>query len=260
MERERTILCRAVVEAGQRALAIAETGFDTRTKADRSPVTSADVEVNRILEEALLQSFPDDGWLSEESPDSPARLSKSRVWVIDPIDGTKAFIKRRPFFVVSAALVQGGEPVLGAIYNPSTGELFTAVKGQGAHLNGNTIAANAPAGPRLGLLVNQTEFESGRFRELGEAVDCRTLGSVAYSLALVAAGQVPAMMTFERENEWDVAAGTLLIREAGGSITDAAGRPFRFNQPQPIYEGAIAASAQAGPIVKEYLQRLHSSG
>ena len=259
MERERTILCRAVIEAGQRALAMAETGFATHTKADRSPVTSADLEVNRILEAALLEAFPDDGWLSEETPDSPARLSKSRVWVIDPIDGTKAFIRRRPFFVVSAALVQDGEPTLGAIYNPSTAELFTALKGQGASLNGNAIQANAPAEPRLGLLVNQTEFENGRFRVLGESVDCRTLGSIAYSLALVAAGQVPAMITFERENEWDVAAGTLLIQEAGGSITDAAGRPFRFNQPQPTYDGTVAASALASPVVQGVMQRLRST-
>ena len=259
MDRERTVLCRAVVEAGQRALALAEAGFDTHTKADRSPVTSADLEVNQILEDALLTAFPGDGWLSEESPDSSVRLSKSRVWVIDPIDGTKAFIKRRPHFVVSAALVRDGDPILGAIYNPSTAELFTAVHGQGAALNGNPIQAHAQATPRLGLLVNQTELESGRFRVLGDSVDCRTLGSIAYSLALVAAGQVPAMITFERENEWDVAAGTLLIREAGGSITDITGRPFRFNQPHPSYEGTVAASAHVGALVAGIVQRLRSA-
>ncbi len=259
MERERTILCSAVIEAGQRALALAESGVEIRTKPDRSPVTSADLEVNRILESALLGAFPDDGWLSEESPDTAARLSKSRVWIVDPIDGTRAFIRRRPHFVVSAALVRDGRPVLGAVYNPSTGELFTAQEGHGARLNGSPIRADAPAAPRLGLLVNQSEFESGRFRVLGDTVDCRPIGSIAYSVALVAAGLVPAMITFERENEWDLAAAAILIQEAGGSITDAAGRALAFNQPKPTYHGTIAASSAARSVVDSLVQRLRSA-
>lgn len=258
MEHERTILCRAVIAAGQRALAMAHAGFDVHTKADRSPVTSADLEVNRLLEASLLGAFPNDGWLSEESPDTADRLSKSRVWVVDPIDGTKAFIKRRPHFVISAALVQDSQPVLGAIYNPSTGELFFAAQGAGARLNDKPIQASAPATSRLALLVNQSELDSGRFRILGETAECRSFGSIAYSLALIAAGVAPAMLTFERENEWDLAAATVLIREAGGSITDGAGQQLQFNQPRPTYRGTIAASPEARSAVESIAERLRA--
>lgn len=258
MEREQAVLCEAVVEAGQRALQLASAGFETMTKSDASPVTSADLEVNRMLEQALLNAFPEDGWLSEESPDSPARLSKPRVWVVDPIDGTRAFMKGRPHFVISAALIELGRVVLGAVYNPSTRDLFTAARGDGTRLNGHAVRAEAPVAPRLNLLVNPYEFERGRFKGVADTVECRPLGSIAYSLALIATGAADAMITFERENEWDVAAGTLLIEEAGGSISDARGRPFRFNQPIPTFEGTVAAASHAGPAVQQLLHQLYS--
>lgn len=259
MDREHTLLTRTVIEAGQRALVLARNHVTVQTKADRSPVTSIDLEVNRLLETAIREAFPADGWLSEESPDTPARLSAARVWVIDPIDGTKALIAGRPSFVISTALVENGEPVLACIYNPSTGELFTARKGAGAHLNGHPIQANAPAISPFPLLVNTSESESGRFRALGDSVSLRALGSIAYSLALVAAGMAPAMLTFDRENEWDVAAAALLIHEAGGSITDAAGQPFRFNQPTPTFQGTIAVSSAAQPAFDALLARLRAT-
>ncbi|HSE57068.1 MAG TPA: 3'(2'),5'-bisphosphate nucleotidase CysQ [Nitrospiraceae bacterium] len=257
MEREQAVLCETVIEAGQRALHLASAGFETMTKSDSSPVTSADLEVNRMLEKALLDAFPEDGWLSEESPDSQRRLSKPRVWVVDPIDGTRAFMKGRPHFVISVALIELGRVVLGAIYNPSTGELFTAARGNGTRLNGNAVRADAPASPRLSLLVNPYEFERGRFKAIADTVDCRPLGSIAYSLALVASGAAAATITFERENEWDVAAGAILIEEAGGSISDLHRRAFRFNQTVPAFEGTIAASSEARAAIQELLHQLH---
>ena len=256
MEREQTVLCEALIEAGQRALRLASAGFDTMTKSDHSPVTSADLEVNRMLEKVLLDAFPEDGWLSEESPDSQTRLSKPRVWIVDPIDGTRAFMKGRPHFVISVALVELGQVVLGAVHNPSTGELFTAASGKGTRMNGNAVRADAPASPRLSLLVNPYEFERGRFKTIADTVDCRPLGSIAYSLALVAAGAAAATITFERENEWDVAAGAILIEEAGGTISDLHGRAFRFNQTVPTFEGTIAASSGARLTVQELLRQL----
>ncbi len=256
MEHELTVLCRAMVDAGKRALRLADTGFEVYTKPDHSPVTSVDLEVNRLLEAALRGTFPEDGWLSEESPDSAERLSKARVWVIDPIDGTKAFIKRRPTFVISAALVQDGHPLVGAIYNPSTEELFSAVRGHGARLNGHLIRANAPPSTPFPLLVNSGELDHGRFRALGEAVACQSLGSIAYSLALVAAGRAPAMLTLEREYEWDVAAATVLIQEAGGWITNGAGAPFSFNQAVPQFRGTIAVSSEARKTCEPLVARL----
>jgi len=261
MERELTVLREALIEAGQRALHLASAGFDTMTKSDHSPVTSADLDVNRMLEKALLNAFPEDGWLSEESPDSTVRLSKPRVWIVDPIDGTRAFMKGRPHFVISVALVELDRVILGAVYNPSTGQLFTADSGNGTRVNGIAVRANAnaPASPRLTLLVNPYEFERGRFNAITDTVDCRPLGSIAYSLALVAAGAAAAMITFERENEWDVAAGAILIEEAGGTISDLHGRALRFNQPVPTFEGTIAASSETRPAVQALVHQLSRS-
>ncbi|MFO0775228.1 MAG: 3'(2'),5'-bisphosphate nucleotidase CysQ [Nitrospiraceae bacterium] len=256
MEHEQRVLAGAVVEAGQRALIVARNTMDVQTKADRSPVTSADLEVNRLLHEALIGAFPQDAWLSEESPDTPARLQHTRVWIVDPIDGTKALVGGRPTWVISAALAVDHQVVLGCIYNPSTGELFSAQRGKGAFLNGHPIRANAGAVSPLPLLVNHSEAEGGRFAVLGDRVTHRSLGSIAYSLALVASGAAPAMITFDRENEWDVAAATVLLEEAGGSITDGEGRPFRFNQPTPTYRGTIGVSAPALSAVAPFVEQL----
>ena len=139
MERELTLLTSAIREAGKRAMDLALKGFDVHMKNDRSPVTTADLEVNRILREMQQTDFPDDGWLSEESPDDPARLGKARVWIVDPIDGTKAFVNKLPEYCISVALVEAGTPVLGAIFNPSTDELFSAIVGQGLRVNGQSV-------------------------------------------------------------------------------------------------------------------------
>ena len=146
MESELAQLSSTIRKAGARAKDLAHKGFEIHTKKDRSPVTTADLEVNRILREMQEMHFPDDGWLSEESPDDPARLDKARVWIVDPIDGTKAFVNKLPEYCISVGLIQGGVPVLGAIFNPSTDELFTAIRGQGVRLNGSPHTPETPGG------------------------------------------------------------------------------------------------------------------
>lgn len=258
MQRELDLLRDAVRRAGARALELARDGFDTHIKADRSPVTSADLEVNRLLHETLTRAFPDDGWLSEETPDSPIRLEKKRVWIVDPIDGTKAFVRGLPEFCISAALVEGDQPIVAAVLNPVTNELFTAARGQGVRLNGNSLA---PAGRdgRPMLLVNPWEFSAGRFAAVEENADCRPMHSIAYALALVAAGRVDAAVTFEREHEWDLAAGVLLIQEAGGTAVDGAGKPFRFNQPRPSMQGTVAVAPGSAGRVTGLIRTLMAS-
>ncbi|HXF92553.1 MAG TPA: 3'(2'),5'-bisphosphate nucleotidase CysQ [Nitrospiraceae bacterium] len=255
MQRELDLLLDTVRLAGTRALELARNGFDTHRKADRSPVTSVDLEVNRLLQERLLGAFPDDGWLSEETPDSPARLEKKRVWIVDPIDGTNAFIKGLPEFCISVALVEGDQPIVGAVLNPVTNELFTAVRGQGFRLNGNPPPPAKPAG-RPVILVNPWELSTGRFDSLREVAVCRPMHSIAYALVLVAAGRVDAALTFEREHEWDLAAGVLLIQEAGGTVTDGAGKPFRFNQPRPSMQGTVAVAPGSAGRVEVLIHRL----
>ncbi|MEQ1792651.1 MAG: 3'(2'),5'-bisphosphate nucleotidase CysQ [Nitrospira sp.] len=240
-EQEYLVLTAAIREAGAEALRIAKEGFQTYTKPDDSPVTSADHAVNDILLDRLLGPFPHHGWLSEETPDTPARLEKSRVWVIDPIDGTKAFIRGEPEFCISVALVEDSQPILAAIFNPSTNELYTAVRGQGLHLNGTPVPrALSPALALPTVALSPWELHLGRFKSVEEHITGRPMRSIAWALALAASGTIHGVITFEGENEWDVAAGTLLLEEAGGSVRDGAGHPLQYNRPRPRYEGFIA--------------------
>jgi len=254
MERELRLLEESVRQAGARALELARTGFEVQTKKDRSPVTTADLEVNRILRDMQLIHFPDDGWLSEESPDNRQRLDRERVWIVDPIDGTKAFVNGLPEFCISAALVERGSPIVGIIFNPSTDELFSAIRGKGARMNGAPMTpSHSQDSPPL-VMVSPWELRSGRWSALDGTIRCRPMYSIAHALALVAAGVVQATITAEPENEWDLAAGVLLIQEAGGAIVDAAGQPFVFNQPKPRFHGVVAVASTIDPPLHRLLQ------
>jgi myo-inositol-1(or 4)-monophosphatase len=240
MESELAVLVDAVQKAGARAQQLARDGFAVHTKPDRSPVTTADLEVNRILQEQLSAHFPDDGWLSEESPDDPTRLNKTRVWIVDPIDGTKAYINSLPEYCISVALVEQGRPVVAAIFNPSTNELFSARRGAGLFLNGKLVQAPEPQASSPVVMVTPWELRKGRWAGILATAQCRPMYSIAHALALVAVGRVQATITLEAENEWDLAASVLLIEESGGSMTDGAGQAFRFNQATPRFRGVIA--------------------
>ena len=258
MQQELATLSDAMIRAGREAIRLATEGFDTHTKPDRSPVTSADLAVNQILEESLSSSYPDDGWLSEETPDAPDRLNKKRVWIVDPIDGTRAFMRGVPEFCLSVALVDQGFPVLAAIYNPSTGEFFSAVRGQGILIERHPAANQPPfaSAERPLALVNPWELRAGRFQALEPQVRCRPIGSIAYALALVAAGQAEAALTFDGGNEWDIAAGVLLVEEGGGRVTSPTGQPFLFNRPDPRLQGTLAVGSKVGEPLRTQLIRL----
>jgi myo-inositol-1(or 4)-monophosphatase len=254
MERELAILTSAIRHAGERAMDLAKKGFEVQTKRDRSPVTSADLEVNRILHDMQNTHFPDDGWLSEESPDDPVRLDKARVWIVDPIDGTKAYVNKLPEYCISVGLIEAGMPVLAAIFNPSTDELFTAVRGHGLRVNGRSVTPSVPLAERSEVMVSPWEYRGGRWADLDGRIQCRPMLSIAHALALVAAGRVQATLTIEPENEWDLAAGVLLVQESGGTIADAEGRPFTFNQSVPRFRGVIAVAATAADTLRPFLQ------
>ncbi len=254
MQTELRILTDTLRIAGARALELSNRGFEVHTKRDRSPVTTADLEVNRILSEMQRKHFPDDGWLSEESPDDQLRLGKNRLWIVDPIDGTKAFVNRIPEFCISVGLIEGCRPVLGAIFNPSTDELFTAMRGQGLWLNGHPLIPSPPSDGIPLVTVSPWEFRNGRWNGLEALVQCRPMLSIAYALSQVAAGRVQATLTIEPENEWDLAAGVLLIEESGGRVADAEGRGFVFNQPIPRFHGVVAVAATANRELHPLLQ------
>ncbi|MEK7237673.1 MAG: 3'(2'),5'-bisphosphate nucleotidase CysQ [Nitrospirota bacterium] len=254
MEQELAVLIEAVRKAGAKVRELVRDGFEVQTKPDHSPVTTVDYEVNRILHEMQRREFPRDGWLSEESPDDPARLDNTRVWIVDPIDGTKALVNRMPEFCISAALIERGAPVVAAILNPSTDELFTAVRGRGLFLNNSRVTLSPPHDFDPVIMVGAREFRSDRWSMLAETTRCRPMYSIAHALAMVAAGRVQATFTIEPEHEWDVAAGVLLIEESGGTVSDGAGKPFAFNQPIPKFRGVISVAATADKDLRAKLQ------
>jgi myo-inositol-1(or 4)-monophosphatase len=256
---EREVLVDAVRKAGKAVMRLASAGFETQLKEDGSPVTSADLEVNRILKDALSRRFPQDGWLSEEDPDQVARLEQKRVWVVDPIDGTKYFMTGVPQFTISAALVEDGRPVLGVVLNPATDELFSATRGAGAHLNGVPIRLRDLNGSRPTLLVSPPSFQRGRYAPLQPDAEIRPMGSIAYSLALIAAGQADGTLNLDRLSEWDIAAGVLLIEEAGGLVTDRKGGALGFNRPDPSVRGLLAGAPALHPLLQTLAERLARS-
>jgi myo-inositol-1(or 4)-monophosphatase len=254
---ERDVLTDVIRKAGLEALRFVVDGFETIQKPDKSPVTSADLAVNQVLQSHLESAFPQDGWLSEESPDSLDRLQKRRVWVVDPIDGTKAFISGEPEFCISVALIEQGRPVVASIFNPSTDELFTATRGGGLRLNDKLVVSPvAWNGQHPVIALNPWERRIGRFTSLEPSAANRPIRSIAWVLALAATGRIEAVATLEPENEWDVAAGALLIMEAGGTIYDGSGCDLTFNRREPRYRGIIATGPSCPDGLTQQLKLL----
>jgi len=218
---------------------------EVRYKEPDQPVTEADLEADRLLRSLLVGARPAYGWLSEETADSPERLGKRRVWVVDPIDGTRSFVEGRPEFSLSIGLADAGRAVLGVVYNPATGELYHALAGGGAFRNGEPIrvAGDAAGGERQVLLASRTEIGRGQLDPFKEAWEVSPLGSTAYKIARVADGSAAVFLSGGPKAEWDVCGGDVILREAGGVLTDYAGREPAYNRPDPRRRGVIAAAA-----------------
>ena len=232
----------AVLEAGRIAMRFFGRAHERWEKGPGQIVTEADLAIDRYLHAALRRTHAQDGWLSEETVDDRHRLERRRVWVVDPIDGTRSFAEGVPEFAVSVALLIDSRPVLGFVYNPAKGELFEAVRGRGARLHGHPLRASAASGLE-GARICASRFESRRrnFEALLPQVELVTLGSLAYKLALVAAGRFDAYLSWRRTNDWDIAAALLLLEEAGAVVTDAQGEPLALNRPEPVHAGILSA-------------------
>jgi myo-inositol-1(or 4)-monophosphatase len=265
VKEELDIAIQAAKEAGKIVMAYYRSNYDVRDKSPNNPVTTADLAANRQIREIIRHAFPDDGWLSEETKDSPDRLAKSRVWVIDPIDGTEEFIEGLPEFAVSIAFVidgteefiEGlpefavsiafvidGAPIVGVLHNPATAEFFYAKAGTGAFCNGKPIhCSSCETLEKASMLVSQTEHRKGLLAGLISLVsEIRYIGSVAYKLGRLAAGTSDLYITVRPKNEWDFCAGDLILREAGGVLWDKAGQSMRYNkeivkQPTGLFAG-----------------------
>jgi len=222
--------------------------YEIRDKGYHNPVTTADHAADSRLKEILTEARPDYGWLSEETVDSPDRLSKERVWVVDPLDGTKEFIEGVPQFVVSIAMVESGEPVVGVLYNPVTKDIFTAAKGEGAFLNDEPVRCVTKDNVSDMVILNsRSETRRGLWEPFANTFgELRAIGSVAYKLGLTAAGRADIFASLRPKNEWDICAGNCIINEAGGKLIDLNGNIRRYNQEYTIIEpGLIAGETEA---------------
>lgn len=222
-----------------------------------NPLTRADLEADHILKERLLTQWPEDGWLSEESADHPRRLQCGRVWVVDPLDGTKEFIQGIPQFAVSVALVEAGKPVLAVVHNPALNETFSAWAGGGAWCNGAPLRVSAT--DRLtgaACIASRSETRRGDWKPFAHEFRLTEVGSIAYKLAVLAAGRFDLTFTLSPKNEWDICAGVLLVEEAGGRVSDKEGRPLGFNRPDPLLLAVLASNGLLHGALVERLREV----
>jgi myo-inositol-1(or 4)-monophosphatase len=250
-------LTAAVREAGALALRTFGKPLKSWKKSGDSPVTEADIAVDELLRTRLLGAEADYGWLSEEGESDPTRLAKRRVWVIDPIDGTRAYIAGRADWTISAALVEDGRPTIAALFAPVSDECFTAVLGMGAKLNLGPIAATAGTG-----------IDGARFagpRRVLEAMALRNPGLIAtpriFSLALrlarLAQGELDAAIAGGNGHDWDLAAADLLVHEAGGMLTSLDGKLLTYNRPNPVHGVLVAAGRERHSALLELVRAQH---
>ena len=257
-EEDLLLISKAVREAG----AIAKQAYEDNDskvwdKANNSPVTDADIAVNDYLAEILRAARPDYGWLSEETKDDHSRHACPRSFVVDPIDGTRAFIERSPNFAVSVAVIEDGKSIAGALFNPLTDEMFEAFRGGGATLNKKPLTSPDSEQVEGIRMVGYLR----KFQRLGwPDMTCRIANSMAYRMALVASGQADATVAFTPKSDWDLAAAELIATEAGAVVTNLYGTPPTYDGPTTSGLGVICAGpklhalllARISPVIAQF--------
>ena len=238
------LLFDTVRAAGELGLALGrKSGLQHWTKPDGSHVTEGDLAINALFEKRLRAQRPDDGWLSEETPDTAHRLTRDRLWIIDPIDGTRAFMEGRKEWCVAAALAVKGRPVLAAVYRPAVEEFYSAQAGAGAILNG--AALRIPEQDTLkGAQIAGNRKALGALSFTGINADCSGTLPLQLRLAHVAAGRLGGAVSAGKRNDWDLAAGELLVIEAGGAVSGTSGEGYIYNRAEPWQQGLVAASTK----------------
>jgi myo-inositol-1(or 4)-monophosphatase len=217
------------------------TELRTWIKGASSPVSEADIAVNDLIASRLRAATPDYGWLSEESVDDSSRLGKRRVWIVDPIDGTRGYLAGHNDWCVSVALVEGASPMLAAVFAPATDEFFLAARGQGASLNGvpvrtppgDTLVFSRIAGPKP--LVEKLDTSRK------DVVLHPRIGSLALRLCRVAEGRIDAAFAAGQSRDWDLAAADLIVHEANGRMTELGGEPILYNRAEVTHGVLVAA-------------------
>lgn len=239
-EADLALLRSAAVAAGITALGFFRRDMKSWTKENASPVSEADCLVDEFLSNNLLAARPDYGWLSEETFDDKERLNYQRVFIVDPIDGTRGFIRGQDGWTICVSVIEDGEPVAAVVYAPARDELYDAVKGGGARLNGDPLFRRQHQGP--GPVI---PAPGAVHRELAEAgldyVRGPVLPSLAYRLVQVATGVLDAAVARRGAQDWDISAAALILSECGIALEDVCVGPIRFNKPE-IRHGALAAT------------------
>jgi myo-inositol-1(or 4)-monophosphatase len=241
-------------EAGELAVTTAKGAMKRWMKAGSSPVSEADIAVDKFLSGRLPQLVPGAGWLSEETEDNPARIGAKQVWVVDPIDGTRAFLDNRPDWAISIALVENGLPIIAALYAPITDEMFLATRGGGATRNGAPM--KIPAGNGLdGARIAAPKSHLDKLAIINPSVQPQPkIFSLALRTTRVATGEIEVAFGSKNSHDWDLAAADLLVHEAGGALTDLAGTAITYNRPDPVHGTLIAAGADRHRALIELLR------
>lgn len=223
--------------------------IEAEYKAGHDPVTEADRALDAVLRQNLLRDG--ESWLSEETADDLSRLEKDRVWIVDPLDGTREFVLGLPEFCVSIGFIEAGKPVAGGIYNPATKQSFLGAVGAGVICNGQPARPSQRTSLAGALvLASRSEVKRGEWKQFESAAfKIQAMGSVAYKLALVSAGLADMTFTLVPKHEWDVAAGAALVAAAGGFVCKPDGSELRCNQRDPLLPGLLAG----GPFLREEL-------
>ena len=250
----------AAREAGELAADLRRRGLEIAYKAGDSPVTNADLAADALLKERLGAARPDYGWLSEETADDPARMAKRRLFVVDPIDGTRAFLKDRPWWAVSIAVVEDYRPLAGVVFAPQVGETYAAAAGQGATLDGKPIrAAGTCVVEDCSMVGDPRMFAHPDWPIPWPAMRVEQRNSTAYRMCLVASGAFDAALALVPKHDWDLAAADLIGVEAGCFVGDHLGRSFAYNGAVPVQRSLVCAAPALAPLILDRVRHIAGS-
>ncbi len=254
LARQSALLTDTVREAGALALSFFRTELKNWTKGTSSPVSEADIAVNELIAEKLRSATPDFGWLSEESADDQERLTRPSVWIVDPIDGTRAFLAGREDWCVSVALVENTKPILAAVFAPVSDEFFFARRGQGSRLNGAAIRATPGTALDFSRIAGPKPLVERLNRSGNEISLHPRIGSLALRLCRVAQGRLDAAFAGGQSHDWDLAAANLIVQEANGSMTALSGDAILYNCQQVTHGVLVAAGRDRHARIVEHFR------
>ncbi|WFU17899.1 3'(2'),5'-bisphosphate nucleotidase CysQ [Bradyrhizobium sp. CB3481] len=252
--RDAALLRDTVREAGALALSLFRTDLKNWTKGASSPVSEADIAVNNLVERRLRAATPDYGWLSEESVDDDSRLGKKLCWIVDPIDGTRAYLAHREDWCVSVALVAGSTPVLAAVFAPVSDEFFFAVRGQGTTHNEKPVRATAGTELDFSRMAGPKPLVQRLSTSPGDITLHPRIGSLALRLCRVADGSLDAAFAGGQSRDWDLAAANLIVQEANGRMTALSGDTIEYNRREVMHGVLVAAGHDRHARIVEHFR------